>query len=309
MAPSVRLRKLAAYRRERDRPRTPGAGADRTHAVHARLARKPGIAPTLPCRAQQERAPASTSLSPRSCSGTPPTSPTPSPISVRLNRCPMPHYVNREVVDFRSDFLSRASLVGAVDDALHHDAGSPEAPRAGNLAEDACGAYARAHRPADHLIGRVGGQQSFQMRLACRFLAEPRRPGLGRENHGHAVMQLGAQFVRLRGDDREAANAFARWERQFSHKLVRNNRWRRCRNPSRLGLPSALASSNLRRAGPKVRRLVWGFFCHAVVLGLLSGLCSEREGRSSSRRLRSGSRSARKGSRDRNASGARRLAA
>jgi hypothetical protein len=28
------------------RPRTPGAGADRTHAVHARLARKPGIAPT-----------------------------------------------------------------------------------------------------------------------------------------------------------------------------------------------------------------------------------------------------------------------
>src|SRR5271165_6001621 len=28
----------------------------RTHAVHARLARKPGIAPTLPCRAQQERA-------------------------------------------------------------------------------------------------------------------------------------------------------------------------------------------------------------------------------------------------------------
>jgi hypothetical protein len=36
--------------------------------------------------------------------------------------------------------------------------------------------------------------------------------------------------------------------------------------------------------------LVWGFFCQAVVLGLLSVLCSEREGRSSSRRLRSGSR-------------------
>ena len=29
---------------------------DRTHAVHARLARKPGIASTLPCQAQQERA-------------------------------------------------------------------------------------------------------------------------------------------------------------------------------------------------------------------------------------------------------------
>ncbi len=141
VAPSVMLRKLAAYRRQNQldvrhvektrglpppepaRPRTPGAGADRTHAVHARLARKPGIAPTLPCRAQQEPAasfpraghlhlqtrpankaglptavprrssfvpPASTSSSPRSCSGTPPTSPTPSPISVRLNnRCPM----------------------------------------------------------------------------------------------------------------------------------------------------------------------------------------------------------------------------
>ena len=119
VAPSVMLRKLAAYRRQNQLgPRTPGAGADRTHAVHARLARKPGIAPTLPCRAQQERAasfpraghlhlearpankaglptavprrssfvpPASTSSSPPSCSGPPPTSPTPSPISVRLN--------------------------------------------------------------------------------------------------------------------------------------------------------------------------------------------------------------------------------
>ena len=40
--------------------------------------------------AQQFRASGLTSSSPRSCSGTPPTSPTPSPISVRLNnRCPM----------------------------------------------------------------------------------------------------------------------------------------------------------------------------------------------------------------------------
>ena len=31
--------------------------------------------------------------------------------------------------------------------------------------------------------------------------------------------------------------------------------------------------------------LVWGFFCQAVVLGLLSVLCSEQEGGSSSRRL------------------------
>src|SRR6516162_11206009 len=41
--------------------------------------------------------------------------------------------------------------------------------------------------------------------------------------------------------------------------------------------------------------LVWGFSCQAVVFGLLSVLCSERESRSSSRRLRSGSRSARRG--------------
>jgi len=39
VAPSVMLRKLAAYRHQPARPRTPGAGADRTHAVHARLAR------------------------------------------------------------------------------------------------------------------------------------------------------------------------------------------------------------------------------------------------------------------------------
>src|SRR6516165_12722437 len=55
--------------------------------------------------------------------------------------------------------------------------------------------------------------------------------------------------------------------------------------------------------------LVWGFSCQAIVSGLLSVLCSERESRSSSRRLRSGSRSARKGSRDRNGSQAWRLAA
>jgi hypothetical protein len=125
VAPSVMLRKLAAYRRQEPaRPRAPGAGADRTHAVHARLARKPGIAPTLPCRAQQERAglfpraghlhlqtrpankagkqgriaersaeaqqfraSASTSSSPQSCSGTPPTSP-----------------LNWELISFSGDF-------------------------------------------------------------------------------------------------------------------------------------------------------------------------------------------------------------
>ena len=51
VAPSSMLRKLAAYRPpEPARPGAARAGADRTHAVHARLARKPRIAPALPCR-------------------------------------------------------------------------------------------------------------------------------------------------------------------------------------------------------------------------------------------------------------------
>ena len=70
-------------------------------------------------------------------------------------------------------------------------------------------ADARADRPADHGVGRIGGQQRFQPRLVGRLLAEPFRPRLGREDRRHPVMQRGAQFVRLRGDDREAAHAFA----------------------------------------------------------------------------------------------------
>jgi hypothetical protein len=42
------------------------------------------------------------------------------------------------------------------------------------------------------------------------LLAEPCRPVLGSEDHGHAIVQPGAQFVRLRGDDREAPHPFAR---------------------------------------------------------------------------------------------------
>ena len=53
-------------------------------------------------------------------------------------------------------------------------------------------------------VGR--GQQRFQLRLVRRFLAEPRRPDLGREDHRHAVTQFGAEFVRLGGDDREAGH-------------------------------------------------------------------------------------------------------
>src|SRR6202011_5334726 len=103
-------------------------------------------------------------------------------------------------------------------------------------------------------------------------------------------------------------------ERRRRHLASRSSRWsRRGRRAEALArgaparccasLPAGQSRSQVRR------RLVWGFFCQAVVLGLLSVLCSEREGRSSSRRLRSGSRNARKGSRDRNASGAWRLAA
>jgi len=60
-------------------------------------------------------------------------------------------------------------------------------------------ADAWAHRPAYHAVGRVGGQQRLHMRLVGRLLAEPSRPGLGREDRRHPVMQRGAEFVRLRG--------------------------------------------------------------------------------------------------------------
>ena len=61
-------------------------------------------------------------------------------------------------------------------------------------------ADAGADRPADHLLGRVGGQQRFEPLLGRRFLAlaEPLRPGLRREDRGHPVMQGGAELVRLR---------------------------------------------------------------------------------------------------------------
>ena len=60
--------------------------------------------------------------------------------------------------------------------------------------------------PSD--VGRVGGEQGFQARLVGRFLAEPFGPRLRLQHHGHPVVQFGAQFVGLRGDDREAANTF-----------------------------------------------------------------------------------------------------
>src|SRR4029077_3044418 len=52
------------------------------------------------------------------------------------------------------------------------------------------------------------------------------------------------------------------------------------------GGAAAISSAKLPSRPNRVRNgLVWGFFCQAVVLGLLSVLCSEREGGSSSRRL------------------------
>ena len=53
-------------------------------------------------------------------------------------------------------------------------------------------ADARAHRPADHVIGRVGGQQRLELRQLGRLFAKPHRPGLRCEHHRHAVVQLGA---------------------------------------------------------------------------------------------------------------------
>ena len=42
----------------------------------------------------------------------------------------------------------------------------------------------RAHGPAHHAVGRVGGQQRLQFRYVRRFLAEPGRPRLRLQHHG-----------------------------------------------------------------------------------------------------------------------------
>src|SRR5580704_1892207 len=55
----------------------------------------------------------------------------------------------------------------------------------------------------------VGCQQRLDLRHVGRLLAEPYWPCLGFQHRGHAVVELGAQFVRLGGDDREAANCLA----------------------------------------------------------------------------------------------------
>jgi hypothetical protein len=40
-------------------------------------------------------------------------------------------------------------------------------------------ADARADRPADHVVGGVGGQQRLELRLVRRFFPEPYRPRIG----------------------------------------------------------------------------------------------------------------------------------
>jgi hypothetical protein len=56
----------------------------------------------------------------------------------------------------------------------------------------------RADRPANHPMRRVGNRQRFQLSLVCRLLTKPCRP-CHAENHGHAIMKSGAQFVRQCG--------------------------------------------------------------------------------------------------------------
>ena len=67
-------------------------------------------------------------------------------------------------------------------------------------------ADARTDRPADYAVGRVGASSDFSCASSAGSLAEPRWPDLGREDHRHAVMQFGAEFARLGGDNREAGH-------------------------------------------------------------------------------------------------------
>jgi hypothetical protein len=70
-------------------------------------------------------------------------------------------------------------------------------------------ADARAHRPANHVIRRVGGQQRLELRHVDGFFAEPGRPCVGLQDHRHAIVDFGAELIRRGGDDREAADPFA----------------------------------------------------------------------------------------------------
>jgi hypothetical protein len=65
-----------------------------------------------------------------------------------------------------------------------------------------------ADLPADHPLRRIRDEQRFQLRGVGRLFAKPCRPGLRREDHGHPVMELGTELVRLSRDDREAAHPF-----------------------------------------------------------------------------------------------------
>src|SRR5439155_1601671 len=98
--------------------------------------------------------------------------------------------------------------------------------------------------------------------------------------------------TRLQSSGRAAARARAECCRD--PQAVRRQLSERERAPvGSAGDPSASSTCSAAQPSraPAVARnqvrtgLVWGFFCQAVVLGLLSVLCSEREGGSSSRRL------------------------
>jgi transposase-like protein len=67
-----------------------------------------------------------------------------------------------------------------------------------------------ALRPMRKLLKKEGFVPKLLVTDKLRSYASAfRRLSLGRENHGHAVVQPGTQFVRFRGDTGETAHALA----------------------------------------------------------------------------------------------------
>src|SRR6516225_1205344 len=69
---------------------------------------------------------------------------------------------------------------------------------------------ARAHWPAGQLFRGKRRQQGLELRCVGGLLPEPDRPGLGFQDHRHAVVKRRAELIRAGRDDREAAYPLAR---------------------------------------------------------------------------------------------------
>jgi hypothetical protein len=91
-----------------------------------------------------------------------------------------------------------------------------------------------ADQPADHFIGRVGGQHRLEITRGRRLLAKPQRPHRGLEHEGHAVVPRSRRPRRpLRRDVQPPTMRAINNTRKVSHLIV--NELIFCETASSLG--------------------------------------------------------------------------